>query len=374
MERSIELLADLVSIPSVNPMGRSGEGREYGEEQIAGHVAAYLRTHAVDVEISEVAAGRPCVVGHVDSHAGETLLLEAHLDTVQGERMAIEPFKAAIEDGRLYGRGSCDAKGSLAAFFFAVCSLLGSKRKLKRNVVLLAVPDEEYRFTGALHAVSRGLRADWGIAGEPTCLNVVRAHKGVTRWKIVARGMAAHSAYPERGRNAIFAMGQALVRIDLYAGLLREGQGHPLLGVPTLGVGVIEGGQAVNIVPDRCWVEVDRRTLPGETAGMVTDPVKRLLEDLPDLELETPYLSVPAMEVGADSPFLKTLSEAILGVTGRATFEVARYATDAGIYGAAGIPTVVFGPGDIAQAHTEREFIDLNQYQAAIRIIQRLLV
>jgi acetylornithine deacetylase len=374
MERSIELLADLVSIPSVNPMGRAGEGREYGEEQIAGLIAAYLRMHKVDVEISEVAKGRPCVVGHVDSGAEETLLLEAHLDTVGGERMAIEPFTAAIEDGKLYGRGSCDAKGSLAAFFAAVCSLLGGKRKLKRNVLLLAVPDEEYRFTGALHAVSRGLRADWGIAGEPTCLNIVRAHKGVTRWKIVARGVAAHSAYPERGRNAIFAMGQALVRIELYAGLLREGQGHPLLGVPTLGVGVIEGGQAVNIVPDRCWVEVDRRTLPGETAGTVTEPVKRLLDDLPDLELETPYLSVPGMEVEADSPFLKTLSEAILGVTGRATFEVARYATDAGIYGAAGIPTVVFGPGDIAQAHTEREFIDLDQYQAAIKIIQRLLV
>jgi acetylornithine deacetylase len=167
-----------------------------------------------------------------------------------------------------------------------VVDVLESGRKPRYNVVLLFVSDEEYLFSGAQHAVRSGLKADFGIVGEPTRLSIVRAHKGVTRWKAVSKGHAAHSAYPEQGRNAIYAMSKVVVRLEEYAARLAKRKQHPRLGSPTFSVGVIEGGQAVNVVPDRCWIEVDRRTLPGETTESVVEDARASLQGLPDWEFD----------------------------------------------------------------------------------------
>jgi acetylornithine deacetylase/succinyl-diaminopimelate desuccinylase family protein len=367
------LLSELVAIPSMNPMGRGHTGAGYSELALAEFVRAFLSRHSIDCEMQQVIPGRPNVLGHIDVGAEKTILLEAHLDTVNAESMTIEPFSPSVREGRLYGRGSCDTKGSMAAFLQAVIGAMKTPGRLRYNIRLLFVADEEYRFTGALHAVRKGLKADCGIAGEPTQLRIVRAHKGVTRWKITTKGVAAHSAYPERGKNAIYTMSHVVNRLERYAGELYATPGHPLLGSPSLSVGVIEGGQAVNIVPDRCSIEIDRRTLPDETMQQVIDPVRSLLKDLPDWELKDPHLSVAGMEVSAGAPIVELLGHAIRDITGGVTIEAAQYATDAGIYNSAGIPTVVFGPGDIAQAHTEAEFIDLRQLAQAVVIIERVL-
>ena len=369
----VALLADLVAIPSVNPMGRERTGTDYGERGIADYVAAYLRRHGVDCEVDEVVPGRPNVIGRIDAGAPATILLEAHLDTVHVDTMTIPPFTPEVRRGRLYGRGSCDTKGSLAAFLFAACGMLAQGKKPGVNVVLAAVADEEYQFTGALHAVARGLKADFGIAGEPTQLHIVRAHKGVTRWKIVTRGLSAHSAYPTRGKNAIYTMGRILTRLEDYALELGQEPPHPLLGPPSLSVGVIEGGQAVNIVPDTCVIEIDRRTLPGESIESVLAPVRRLLKEIPGWEIVPPHLAVEPMEVPRASRAVALIEESVAHVTGTATVEGANYATDAGIYNRAGIPTIVFGPGDIAHAHTHNESIDLAELHAASSIIHHLL-
>ncbi|MEK6756300.1 MAG: M20 family metallopeptidase [Bacteroidota bacterium] len=373
MEPVIRLLADLVAIPSMNPMGRARSGKEYVEQSLAEFVAAFLKKHSIDAQQQQVAPGRPNVVGYVDAKACRTLLLEAHLDTVHAEGMAIDPFNPLIRDEKLYGRGSCDTKGSIAAFLQAVINALQEREKLKYNVLLLFVSDEEYRFTGAQHAARNGLKADFGIASEPTQLRIVRAHKGVTRWKIVTKGLAAHSAFPDRGKNAIYTMSEVIKRLEGYAAQLQRKKADPLLGTPTLSVGVIEGGQAVNVVPDRCWIEIDRRTLPGENLEAVLDPVRALLQDLPDWEFEPPYLSVAGMEVGENAPIVQILAGSIKDVLGSVMIETAHYATDAGFYNNVGIPTVVFGPGDIAQAHTDSEFVELQQVHRAVNIIQRLL-
>ena len=265
----VRLLSDLVAIPSVNPMGRGKGGTGYSEADVAACVAAFMRSHRMDVRVSEVSPGRPNVTGYVDAGAEKTLLLEAHLDTVQADAMTIPSFTPEVRDGKLYGRGSCDTKGSLAAFLYGVSSALGAGGRLRFNVVILAAADEEYQFTGARHAVAQGLKADFGIVGEPTLLRIVRAHKGVTRWRLRTKGLAAHSAYPERGENAIYAMGHVLVALEEYALALRGTTPHPILGVPSLSAGVIEGGEAVNIVPESCTVEIDRRTLPGESTEQV---------------------------------------------------------------------------------------------------------
>ena len=373
MDPVVSLLSDLVAIPSMNPMGRGRTGPEYSEQALAEFVSAFLKKNSIDSELQQVLPGRPNVLGHVDAGASQTLMLEAHLDTVHADSMTIEPFTPVIREGRLFSRGSCDTKGSMAAFLQAVIQALKTPGRLRYNVLLLFVSDEEYRFTGAQHAVKKGLRADFGIAGEPTQLKIVRSHKGVTRWKMVTKGVAAHSAYPERGKNAIYAMSKIINRLDQYATQLYSGPRHPVLGAPSLSVGVIEGGQAVNVVPDRCSIEVDRRTLPDETMHSVVEPIRTLLQDLPDWEMKEPYLSVAGMEVSENTPALEALVGSIRAVQGNVTIEGAQYATDAGVYNAAGIPTLVFGPGDIAQAHTESEFIDLRQLDQAVAIIERLL-
>lgn len=374
MDHVVQLLSDLVAIPSVNPMGRGRTGAEYGEQAIAEYVLSYLKKHSIDAELQPHVPGRPNVVGSVSVGARQTLLLEAHLDTVHVDSMTIDPFKPLVRDGKLFGRGSCDTKGSMAAFLQAVVNAVGSGKNLRFNILLLFVSDEEYRFTGAQHAARKGLSADFGIAGEPTRLRIVRTHKGVTRWKIVTRGIAAHSAYPERGKNAIYSMSKVIGRLEDLAQELSASHPHPLLGTPSLSVGVIEGGQAVNIVPDRCWIEIDRRTLPHETADGVLEPVRAVLEGLSDWEMKEPHLSVAGMEVAASAFVVQELSRSIGDVCGSSVIEGAQYATDAGIFNAVGIPTVVFGPGDIAQAHTDMEHIELDQLHQAVEIIGKVLV
>ena len=373
MEAVIKLLSDLVAIPSMNPMGRGRLGKEYCEQHIAEFVLEFMRKVSIDAELQQVFPGRPNVIGYVSAGAQETLMLEAHLDTVFADSMLIDPFDPIVRDGKLYGRGSCDTKGSIAAFLQAVVNSLSAAKNMRYNVLLLFVSDEEYRFAGAQYAVRHGLKADFGIAGEPTQLRIVRAHKGVTRWKILTQGVAAHSAYPERGKNAIYAMAKVIDRLQQYAGKLSTTPPHQFLGTPSLSVGVIEGGQAVNIVPDHCWIEIDRRTLPGETTQSVLEPIHSLLSDLAGCEIREPHLSVAGMEVADYAPIVEDLSQAVRSVCGDVIVEAAHYATDAGIYNSVGVPTVVFGPGNITQAHTESEYIELQQLQQATTIIERFL-
>jgi len=373
MEAVVKLLSDLVAIPSMNPMGRGRIGKEYSEQSIAEFLAGVMRKASIDAELQQVSPGRPNVIGVISVGARETLMLEAHLDTVFADSMLIDPFDPIVRDGKLYGRGSCDAKGSVAAFLQAVVNSLKAAKNMRYNVVLLFVSDEEYRFSGAQYAVRHGLKADVGIVGEPTQLRIVRAHKGVTRWKILTNGIAAHSAYPDRGKNAIYAMAKVIDRLEQHADALRIGPAHPLLGPPSLSVSVIEGGQAVNIVPDHCWIEIDRRTLPGETAQSVLESVHALLSNLEGCEIQEPHLSVSGMEVADHAPIVQNLAQAVRSVCGEAIVEAAHYATDAGIYNSFGVPTVVFGPGNIAQAHTESEYIELQQLHQATTIIERFL-
>lgn len=373
MEPLVQLLADLVAIPSMNPMGRNRSGPHYSEAAIAEYIAQYLRTRGADVVVSEVAPGRPNVIGSIDVGAPLTMLLEAHLDTVHADSMEVAPFEPLVREDRLYGRGACDTKASLAAFVFSACAALARPSELRHNLVLAAVADEEYRFTGALHAVRTGLRADYGIAGEPTQLRIVRAHKGVTRWRICAEGRAAHSAYPERGENAIYRMGHVIVRMEQYAKQLQAMASYGELGTPTASVGVVEGGQAVNIVPDSCWIEVDRRTIPTEQSGEMLAHVRNLLSDIPGVSVEPPYIDVPGMDVPPEAPIVQLLHGGVAMVLGEARMESANYATDAGVYTSHGIPTVVFGPGSISQAHTSNEFVELEQVRQTVEILRRIL-
>lgn len=367
------LLSDLVRIPSVNPMGRNVSGPEYGEAALADHCAAFLRKHGVDVQITEVAPGRPNVMAYVDAGAPRTIMLQAHLDTVHAGAMTVPPFAAEIREGCLYGRGACDTKGSLAAELQAIVEALRTPGRLRYNVLFLATADEEYQFTGARAAVRAGLTADFGIAGEPTSLHIIRTHKGVVRWRVRTSGVAAHAALPARGENAIYRMGHVITRLEAYARGLASGPSHPHLGNASLNVGVIEGGQAVNMVPDRCTIEIDRRTLPQEEPDGVIAAVAACLQGLDGWTMDPPHLVAEGMDVPEDAGVVRDLADAVTATTGSVTVEGAYYATDAGAFNAAGIPTVVFGPGDIALAHTAAEHIPLAELRQATDIIRSLI-
>ncbi len=369
----VKLLEELVAIPSMNPMGSDRTGPEYSEGAVADFLASFLSRNGIDCETYEVMPGRKNLVGFVDAGAKKTIMLEAHLDTVPADNMEIDPFNPALKDGRIYGRGSCDTKASLAVFFGTAANVSVRRRDMKYNIQLLATCDEEHGFSGARAAAERGLRADFAVAGEPTGLRIVRAHKGVMRWKIKATGKASHSAYPELGQNAIYAMAKAVNRIASYASRLRNGRKHELLGSPSLSVGIINGGHTVNIVPDKCTIEIDRRLIPGETKESVLEAVTSLLNGLPSLEVEEPYLIAPSVNVDPSSEIVVALSRAVEDTLGEVVVEGANYATDAGVFNEAGTPSVVFGPGDIKDAHTSTESVDLSQVESATNILERLL-
>lgn len=372
MRELTKLLADLVAIPSVNPMGREVSGPQYLEENIGDYVFQYLRRIGVDVEKQLVFPRRSNIIGHINVRAKETILVEAHLDTVPVENMTIDPFDPVVRNGRLCGRGSCDTKASLAAILFTIKSLLNARERLTRNIMVAAVCDEEYGLSGTRVLLKRW-KPDFAIVGEPTGLEIVNCHKGVMRWRICTLGKSAHSAYPQQGVNAIFGMAAVLNGLEKHNEKLMRGKRHPMLGTATLSVGIIQGGQSVNTVPNLCTIEIDRRTLPDETSDSVLEMVKKALPKSVRWRVTRPYLTVPSLSDKINRSLVKLLRDAISKCGQKPRVHGARYVTDASLYAAKGIPSVVFGPGRIEQAHAEVEYVYLEEVEAAARVYSALL-
>jgi acetylornithine deacetylase len=297
------------------------------------------------------------------------LLFDVHQDTVPTDGMTIDPFQPRIENGRMWGRGSCDVKAGMAAMLVALRRLCRERPREAASVVLVCTVDEEFTHTGASTLAGSAHGADLAVVAEPTLLDLVHCHKGALRWKIRTRGVACHSSIPELGINAIYRMGRVLDALAEYAGILGASSPHPLVGPPSLSVGRIEGGQSVNIVPDWCEIEIDRRLIPGEQREPAIEALRQFLEQrlgsLEGLEFDPPWVDVSALVPRLET-WLEPLKEAVRRGTGREPRLVGvPYGTDAGPLGAGGLPCVVFGPGDIAQAHTKDEWVDLDQVHLA---------
>jgi acetylornithine deacetylase len=246
------------------------------------------------------------------------------------------------------------------------------------SVLLACTVDEEFTHTGSSRLAETDHGAELAIVAEPTLLNLVHCHKGALRWKIRTRGRACHSSTPHLGVNAIYRMGRVLEALESFAGSMSQSDPHPILGPPSLSVGRIEGGQSVNVVPDWCAIEVDRRMLPGEEATRCLAQVEQVLTDhlgsLEGIELDPPWVNLPPLAPRA-ARWLEALGDAVAAATGRRPEVLGvPFGTDAGPLGAAGLPCVVFGPGDIAQAHTNDEWIDLEQVQLAAEAYFRIAV
>jgi len=382
----LEHLQRLVAIPSVNPMGRDLTGPEYFEGRMTDHLAAYFRGLGVPHERIEVAPGRANVLARFESPgARRTVLLDAHQDTVPIDGMTIEPFVPLVRDGRLYGRGSCDVKGGMASMLAAFTRLVRERPVAASNVVLSCTCDEESTSLGVNDLTrlwtdpSRAgtlltQRPDVAIVAEPTQLDIVVAHRGATRWKIKTAGRACHSSAPENGINAIYRMARVVAALEEYAARLPSiVAAHPLCGPATLSVGRIEGGISVNTVPDWCAVEIDRRVVPGEDGWRVMDDVMAWLRGKLDFPVEflPPWIVGMSLPDRDNGPLADELLERITELAGPRRKVGVPYGTHASRIAASGVPSVVFGPGDIAQAHTVDEWIEIDQLRLATEVYYR---
>jgi acetylornithine deacetylase/succinyl-diaminopimelate desuccinylase-like protein len=392
----IETLCDLVRLPSVNPMGRSAVGDIYFERRVTDFLENKARELNLPFERWPTAPQRDNLIIRVDGDVppeggGRILMLEAHQDTVPIDGMTIPPFEPEVRDGRVYGRGACDIKSGLAAMLTVVSRLAKEKPSGRATVVLACTVNEEHGFSGASHwadaycgprngaSRSRLLPRvpDEVVVAEPTRLNVVVAHKGAVRWRCHTGGRATHSSQPHLGDNALFHMARVLAALERYAKDTVGGLGiHPLVGSPTLSVGTITGGISVNTVPDHCTIEIDRRVLPGE------DPLAAYQHVIDWLAANVP----PHTPVTHDEPFLMSrgladdrnteladrLSQVIRRHGGPGERIGVPFGTDAPLYAATGCPAVVFGAGDIAQAHTADEWIAIDQVRASTEILFEL--
>jgi acetylornithine deacetylase len=374
LSEPVRLLRDLVALPSVNPMGRKMPSQIIFENRVTDYLEQFFKGLGVKYERQHVAPQRENIIASLEGPPGPTYVWEAHQDTVPTDHMTIDPFGAKIENGKLFGRGACDIKGGMAAMLGAFARLAREKPRGAARIVMACTVDEEFTFLGVQRLVN-GLRADGAIVAEPTKLQIVKAHKGVVRWNVVATGRSCHSSSPEKGVNAIYRMGRLLVAIEEFAEELRRKRTDPLLGPATLSVGMIEGGTSVNTVPDRCRIEVDRRVIPGEDPLAAPGELDEFLRkragiELP-YELEPAWLAAPALSPEGSGDLIARLGKAISAIQGSFEVTAVPYGTDAATIAGAGIPSVVFGPGDIAQAHTCDEWLALDQLEQASEMLYR---
>jgi acetylornithine deacetylase len=344
------LLADLVAIPSVNPMGRALAGSGFHEAGMTAYLERWFQELGVLVERQPIAPGRENLIATFRPEgARKTLLFDAHQDTVPTDGMTIEPFAATIRDGKLYGRGACDIKGGMASMLTAFARLVRERPGRSAAVIMVCTVDEEYTHLGSSRLAQSQKGVDLAVVAEPTMLQVVNCHKGAVRWKVATSGVACHSSTPELGRNAIYKMAEVVFALKDYANAIGRQAPHAMLGAPSLSVGRIEGGQSVNVVPDWCEVDVDRRLVPGETGKGVIAGVRSFLESrlggLEDVKFLPAWVDMPVLapENTEGTGWVEVVQRAVGRVMG---FEPGvrgvPYGTDAGPLGEAGYPQ----PGD----------------------------
>jgi acetylornithine deacetylase/succinyl-diaminopimelate desuccinylase family protein len=373
------LLSDLVAIPSVNPLHAEDVEPPFGEARVGEYVANYGRALGLIVEHQAVLPQRDNVLLTLEgADPGRRLLFECHMDTVPGWSGTPGPFEPRTIGGRLYGRGACDVKGTLVSMLLALRILVQRGLRPARTIVLAATVDEEHQARGVHRLSADGQIAEAAVIGEPTELSIAIAHKGCIRWRLTTHGRSAHSSKAELGINAIDEMVVVLVSLRRELEPVFASRVHPLVGRPSLSVCTIHGGVAVNVIPDRCTVEVDRRTVPGEKLESVEqelrDVVARIVRDQLnlDVELEPPFVSDPALGTPEDAPIVQQLRRSAEAILGRADVRGVAFGTDASKLSQVGIPSVVFGPGNIDLAHTRDESVDLTEVARAAEILAAL--
>lgn len=346
-----------------------------GEGTAAELLASVLEDWGLRVTLQETAPGRPNVIARVGDAEGGTLMFNGHLDVVGVEGMRHAPFAAEEREGRLYGRGSADMKGGVAAMCAAAARAAGTG--LRSEILVAAVTDEEWASLGTRALVASGIRADAAIVTEPTRMTIMPAHRGFAWAEVTVHGRAAHGSRWDVGIDAVRYAGLLLGELDRLDGEELPTRQHPLLGRPSLHASTIRGGTGMSTYPEECTLAVERRTIPGESGEDFVRELEaacarvrgRKADFRADVRLT---LAQPPSDVPTGAPVVRALAEA-LGREGLpAPIEGMSAWTDAAILNAAGIPAICFGPGDIALAHAAEEWVPLAEIDAATAVLTRL--
>ena len=372
---SIDLLADLIRINSVNPNYAGG----VPEAAIADYIEEFFRSRRIETTRVDVFPDRPNIIARIPGRdRSRQIILEAHTDTVSVEGMQIDPWDPVVSEGNMYGRGACDTKGGMAAMMTAMAAIAAEQISPACDVVFAATIDEEFSYRGVA-AFCQELSADAAIVAEPTALAAVTASKGLVRFKIETRGRSAHSAKPHLGINAIDHMAKVIDALEKDTQRLSTAA-HPLLGPATCNIGVIRGGVQINLVPASCEIEIDRRLLPDETPATALSHYQQLIDDVssqtPNMQaiLHEPLLTDLPLETDPNSPAVRTMT----GVLARLGLDSAvcgvPFCSDASKFGAIGIPSIILGPGSIDQAHAAREYISCDQVKTAVEVYRQFII
>jgi acetylornithine deacetylase/succinyl-diaminopimelate desuccinylase-like protein len=363
----VELLRELVAIPSVNPQGNAGTDHT-GEQAMAEYVGDFLKGLGAEVTLETVLPGRPNLIAEFTPEKQSAHLAFApHLDTVSVAGMTVSPFDPVIRDGKLFGRGSTDTKGPMAAALWALRDWAQSPARGRSQVkwTFLGLMAEESGNEGAHAMAKRGFVSDLTLVLEPTQLGVVTAHKGALWLDIFTRGVACHGATPEKGRNAIYTMRRILEHLEEKTLPSLGARKHPKLGGSTLNVGTIAGGSKINIVPDECRIEVDIRYIPGIEPEVFRRELEAELQALvPDCMVQFQRYATP-LDTDETLPWVERLGGCARG------FTTAPWFSDASVLSSPRCPAICIGPGSIAQAHTKDEFIRLSELEEGVDFFRR---
>ncbi len=367
-----KLLCELIALPSVNSGLLPPGHPRAGEKRVVDFLVATAARSGLEVDLREVFPNRSNLLARLSpsGRVKQRIVLAAHTDTV--DVASDQQLIPRLKNGRLYGRGACDTKGSVAAMLAAVMQMAAAKHRPRTTeIIFIALVDEETGQGGSRALAAEGFKADLAIVGEPTCLRVVTAHKGDLWLKLETRGKAAHSSKPELGRNAVHEMARIVDLLETdYAAQLRRRR-HPLLGCGTVNVGAIAGGVQANIVPAHCEMVIDRRSIPGETDAGVRREIRSLLRQHGLRAEVTDCKGAPCLPLETNPRI--PLVHQLLRSVGQAKPAGVNYFCDAAVLARGGIPSVVFGPGDIAHAHTADEWISLASLERAVVLLVNYL-
>lgn len=369
---AVALARALVRIDSRNPTLAPDSP---GEGEVARVLASVLDDWGFSVQLMETVPARPNVVARLGPADAPALMLNGHLDVVGVEGMLHAPFDAQLRDKRIYGRGSADMKGGLAAICAAATAASGQS---KRQIIITAVADEEFESLGMRALLASGVGAEAAIVAEPTRLAICPAHRGFAWFDVAFAGRAAHGSRYDIGIDAILHAGLLLAELDELEQTREAGPTHPLLGRGSLHASMIRGGVGMSTYPERCDLAIERRTLPGESPEKafleITDACARVRARRPEFQPQVTLNTAQApSDVPLDAPIVKRLRGALEREALPVRIEGLSAWTDAALLNEAGIPAICFGPGDIALAHAAEEFVPVDEIVGATRVLTRLV-
>jgi acetylornithine deacetylase len=367
----VALTAALVAIDSRNPSLVPGGP---GELACAAHLAAVLTTWRFAVSLQELAPGRANVVARIGPAGRTPLVLNGHLDVVGVEGMSHAPFAPEVRDGNMFGRGTTDMKGGIAAMCVAAARA-AARGALASEIIVAAVCDEEYASAGTRALLAQGLHATGAIITEPTRLAIAPAHKGFAWIEVVLHGRAAHGSRYDVGVDANRHAGALLAALDRYEHDVLTTRTHPLLGRASLHAASIAGGTGWSTYAERCTLRIERRTLPGESGEQALADVQTLCDALsasrPDFRAEVSMVCAqPPLDLASEAPLIASVRAACMTAGVEPTIAGLSCWTDAALFAEAGIPALCFGPGDIARAHSATEWVETADLVRATEILE----